>query len=133
MAKEKFIELDFDTWEEKYKPVTNERGEIRQYETYGDDLDIVTNTDYHYVWTWADGGDYSVIYSGTGFVNRLVYYITEVPWKEGEFIEIDMYEPDECETTGVHEYETVTRYDGNTYECCKHCGEDKEYLESIDD
>lgn len=132
MEKEKFIELDYDAWFDKYKPLTNPNGDVRQFETYGDDLDIITNTDVHNVWTWADGGDYSVIYSGVGFVNRLVYYVTEVPWVDGEFIEIDMYEPDECEESG-HEYEVVQRYNGEHYNVCKHCGEDQEYLESLDD
>ena len=125
------MELTFDEWVETYKPISLHDGSLRIFETYGEDYEIVKTVDNNHLWTWSDGGDYSVITNGYSFVNRLHYYISTVPWKD-EHIQIDMYEPDECEQSG-HEYETVERYDGKEYECCKHCGEDKEYLESFDD
>ena len=123
-----YTEINFEGWVDKYRPILDQHGDIRTFETFGEDLDIVSNTDPRYVWTWADGGDYSVIYNGTGFVNRLVYYITEIPWEDGESIEIDMYQPDECEQAG-HEFEKIERYDGKEYDCCKYCGEDREDIE----
>lgn len=127
------MELTFDEWVETYKPIQNKHGELRMFETYGEDYEIVKAVDNNQLWTWTDGGDYSVISNGFSFINRMCYYITAVPWEGKEnSIEIDLYEPDACEQAG-HEYETVERYDGKEYDCCKHCGEDKEYLESFDD
>jgi hypothetical protein len=127
------MELTFDQWVDTYKPIETKHGDLRMFETYGEDLEIVKAVDNNQLWTWTDGGDYSVITNGFSFVNRLNYYISTVPWKgDAGDIVIDMYEPDECEKDG-HQYETVERYDGKEYECCKHCGEDQSYLEQFDD
>lgn len=124
-----FTEMDFDSWVDKYRPIKDKFEDgPRQFETYGADWDIIRNTDPRYIWTWIDGGDYSLIINGVGLVNRLVYYITEVPWEDGQVIQIDMYQPDECEEAG-HVFEKVERYDGKEYDCCKYCGEDREAIE----
>ena len=115
--------ITYDEWVDTYKPITDEHGQPRGFETYGEDYDIVKAVDNNQLWTWVDGGDYSVIHNGYSFVNRLHYYISTVPWKE-EHIEIDMYEPDECETEG-HSYKMYKRSDDNEYECCENCGLDR--------
>ena len=76
-------EIDYDQWVEQYKPIMNKHGEIRMFETYGEDMDFLQQQDYHHVWTYVDDGDYGNITNGFAFVNRLCYYMTEVAW-EGE-------------------------------------------------
>jgi hypothetical protein len=78
-----FVEMDFDTWMDTYRPVLDERGDIRMFETYGEDLEFLQQQDYHHVWTYLSDGDYDSITNGFRFVNRLCYYMTQKPW-EGE-------------------------------------------------
>jgi hypothetical protein len=131
------MEIKYDEWFDKYKPIKNQFNshagfEGTMFETFGEELEFLNHVDPDTIWTWTDGGDYSVISNGFHFVNRMGYFITEESYDPDEDIEIDIYEPDECEKSG-HEFETVERYDGKEYECCKHCGEDKEFLDEFDD
>lgn len=80
--------LDYDEWFEKFQPKVDEEGVMRNYETYGDDWETVSKTDYHYVWTLVDGDDGTYIVEGRAFVNRIHYFITEEPWADGEYYEI---------------------------------------------
>ena len=57
------------------------------------------------------------------FVNRLCYYVNEVPW-EGEAgdIEIDLYEANECDITGEHQWADYVRaIDNKTIKVCTFC------------
>jgi len=80
-----FIEMDFDEWCETYKPIKNHidtnasfNGEM--FETYGDEVEFVKQQDPAYIWTYGDGDDGgSYVWSGWSFVNRIGYFITEVP------------------------------------------------------
>ena len=121
------MDITYEQWVDTYKPISDEHGQPRMFETYGQDLDIIRVVDNSFLWTFVDGGDYSGLSAGFSFVNRLGYYICQVAW-EDENLYIDLYEPDECEKSG-HEYEIIERYDGNHYNCCKHCGEDRENIE----
>lgn len=127
-------ELTYEEWLDTYKPILNTHENVswvKSFETFGEDLDKVLEVDPSYVWTWVDGGDYSGYSAGVHYVNRLAYFICEVPWTDDNLY-VDIYEPDECEKSS-HSYVMVERYDGNHYECCEYCGEDKAYLESIDE
>ena len=85
----KFIEMSFDEWCETYKPITNHidkhasfdngNGGI-MFETYGDEVDFVKEQDGAHIWTYGDGDDGGgYVWNGWHFVNRLGYFITEVP------------------------------------------------------
>ena len=84
-----FIELSFEDWIEQYKPITNhidkhasfDNGEGGiMFETYGDEVEFVKSQSPDKIWMYGDGDDGgSYIWSGWGFVNRLGYFITEVP------------------------------------------------------
>ena len=100
-----FIELTFDEWLDTYKPITNhldsnasfqnEDGSGIMFETYGDELDFVKSMNPNKIWMYGsgdDGGTY--IWSGWGFVNRLGYFITEVPFPENTIIQVLVAEPD---------------------------------------
>lgn len=85
-----FLEMSFDKWLETYKPITNhidpnasfqnESGSGIMFETYGDEVEFVKSQSPDKIWMYGDGDDGgSYIWSGWGFVNRLGYFITEVP------------------------------------------------------
>ena len=108
------IELTFDEWLETYKPIANhldsnasfqdESGQGIMFETYGDEVDFVKSMNPNKIWMYGsgdDGGTY--IWSGWGFVNRLGYFITDVPFPENTMIQVLVAEPDltcdDCDET----------------------------------
>jgi len=80
-----FIELDYDEWVETYKPILNHIDinasfDGMMFETYGDEVDFVKEQPENRIWMYGDGDDGgSFVWSGWGFVNRIGYFITEVP------------------------------------------------------
>jgi len=113
---ETFIEQTFESWLEEFKPITNhldpnasfqdESGKGIMFETYGDEVEFVKKQDPRCIWTYGDGDDGGgYIWSGWHFVNRLGYFITEVPCPENTMIQIQVDEsPIECDTCGVFIY-----------------------------
>jgi len=114
------IELTMEEWEATYKPITNhlddnasfqdESGHGIMFETYGDEVAFVKEQEPNKIWMYGsgdDGGTY--IWSGWGFVNRLGYFVTEVPFPENTTIQIMVGEPDlTCDFCGdtIDEEET---------------------------
>jgi predicted methyltransferase MtxX (methanogen marker protein 4) len=98
-------EQQLDKWLADYKPVANhlsdssgweinERGIL--FETYGEELDFVSQQPDNNVWTWIDGDEGTVIVAGMAFVNRIGYFVTEVAWTdESAFVEVDTYSEEE--------------------------------------
>ena len=93
-----FIEMDFDEWCDTYKPIVNHidnnasfdngYGGI-MFETYGDEVEFVKSQSPDKIWMYGDGDDGgSYVWSGWGFVNRLGYFITEVPCPPDTTIQI---------------------------------------------
>ena len=80
-----FIELTFDEWCEQYKPIknhidTNASFDGEMFETYGDEVEFVKSQSPANVWMYGDGDDGAgYLWNGWGFVNRIGYFITEVP------------------------------------------------------
>ena len=80
-----FIEMDFDEWVDTYKPIPNNIVEDSSFdgtmfETYGDEVAFVKKADPAYIWMYGDGDDGgSYIWNGWHIVNRIGYFITEVP------------------------------------------------------
>ena len=98
------IEMDFDEWCDKYKPIINHidsnasfdngYGGI-MFETYGDEVAFVKEQPEANIWMYGqgdDGGTY--VWNGWGFVNRLGYFITEVPCPSNVDIQVMVGEPD---------------------------------------
>ena len=99
------IELTMEEWEATYKPIPNnidpnasfqnEDGIGIMFETYGDEVEFVKKAHPNHIWMYGsgdDGGTY--IWNGWGFVNRLGYFITEVPFPQDVTIQIQVGEPD---------------------------------------
>lgn len=89
-----FIEMDFDEWCDVYKPIqnhidTNASFDGAMFETYGDEVAFVKEQDGSYIWTYGDGDDGgSYVWNGWSFVNRIGYFITEVPCPADTTIQI---------------------------------------------
>ena len=105
--------MTFDEWWDTYKPIDNPfqsspTHPVKMFETYGDELTYVMNCNEAFVWTQYDD---DTICNNFGIVNRLGYYVTELPCAE-KFILIDNLEMgfdidgvcDSClENTGLKE------------------------------
>ena len=76
----------WSAWEEQFKPIKNtirDNWDSYMFETYGEELEFVKNyIDDKKVWTWVTGDMSDLIVPGFAYVNRLGYYITEVPWND---------------------------------------------------
>lgn len=119
-----FVEMTFEDWLKTYKPITNhldenasfqdESGTGIMFETYGDEIDFVKSQSPANIWTYGDGDDGGgYIWSGWHFVNRLGYFITEVPCPDNLEIQIQVDESaEECEVCGVFIYN-----DEDDHEC----------------
>jgi hypothetical protein len=114
-----FIEMEFDEWCATYKPIVNHLDENASFdngeggimfETYGDEVAFVKSQSPANIWMYGsgdDGGTY--VWNGWGFVNRLGYFITEVPCPDGLTIQVQVGEPDlTCDDCGdiIEEDET---------------------------
>jgi len=99
-----FKELTMEEWEATYKPITNhidsnasfqnEDGQGIMFETYGAELEFVKQQNPLCVWTYGDGDDGgSYIWNGYHFVNRLGYFVTEVPFPANTTIQVQVSFP----------------------------------------
>ena len=94
-----FVELTFDEWCETYKPITNHIDDNASFdgamfETYGDEVEFVKTQSPDKIWMLGDGDDGGMyIWSGWGFVNRIGYFVTEVPFPENTTIQIQVGVP----------------------------------------
>jgi hypothetical protein len=95
-----FIELTMEEWEATYKHVTNHIDtnasfDGAMFETYGDEVEFVKSQSPDKIWMFGDGDDGGLyIWNGWGFVNRLGYFVTEVPCPPDTHIQIQVAEPD---------------------------------------
>jgi hypothetical protein len=125
-----FIEMDFDEWFDTYKPIpnnidTNASFDGHMFETYGDEVEFVKKADPAYIWTYGDGDDGgSYVWNGWHFVNRIGYFITEVPCPADTTIQIRVsaywYYCEGCSAEIEDEGQEINDkfYE---YECCPEC------------
>jgi hypothetical protein len=89
-----FIEMDFDEWCATYKPIPNNIVEDSSFdgtmfETYGAEVAFVKKADPAYIWMYGDGDDGGTyIWNGWHIVNRIGYFITEVPCPPDTVIQV---------------------------------------------
>lgn len=83
-------------WFEQYKPIKNtidDNASVNGYmfETYGDELAYVVTKDLENIWTYSDDDSGTpFISNGYHLVNRIGYFITEVPVVGEEVIIVDI-------------------------------------------
>ena len=92
--------LGHSAWTEKYKPIPNKFSKYpneMMYETYGEEVEYIQSLDPRYVWTNVQGDECDLIVAGYAYVNRLAYYVTEVPWEnEEDYVLISVEKECEC-------------------------------------
>lgn len=103
-----FIELTEDEWFDKYKPIKNHLDENssfdgHMFETYGDEVEFVKQAGNGHIWMYGDGDDGGTyLWNGWGFVNRIGYFITEIPFGPDETIQVKISDPwyfcENCDT-----------------------------------
>lgn len=114
--------LTWEEFEERFKPIPNPYvADTFMYETYGEELEKVRSYPNSQIWTYTDVDFGSGIYNGYHFVNRIGYFITEVPWEEeGEdvYYEVDL-QADTCENCDRAFVEDgMSCDDGLCIQCC---------------
>jgi hypothetical protein len=99
----KLVELTENEWWDTFKPIKNPHDdnasfEGHMFETYGVEVKQVSDADPLYTWTYIDGDDGATyIINGRCIVNRIGYFITEVPWDESKDYQMTIIEPSyEC-------------------------------------
>jgi hypothetical protein len=117
LTNETFIELSFDEWVKQYKPIYNhidknasfqdESDNGLMFETYGDEVEFVKSQSPDKIWMYGDGDDGgSYIWNGWHIVNRIGYFVTEVPCPPDTTIQIQVGDsPEECEKCEVYIYD----------------------------
>jgi hypothetical protein len=94
-----FIELTEEEWFNTYKPIKNNLVESssfdgHMFETYGEEVEFVKAQDENRIWMLGDGDDGGMyIWSGWGFVNRIGYFVTELPFPDNTTIQIQVGVP----------------------------------------
>jgi hypothetical protein len=83
----------FENWEAAYKPVRNPLNPDGahngyMFETYGEEFEKARNTSIENIWTLVEDDGMEAILSGFHLVNRIGYFITEVPWTEETAVNI---------------------------------------------
>jgi hypothetical protein len=95
----KFIEMTEEEWFDTYKPIknnidNNSSFDGHMFETYGEEVEFVKAQDENRIWMYGDGDDGgSYVWSGWGFVNRIGYFITEVPFPADTTIQVQISVP----------------------------------------
>ena len=125
-----FIEMDFDEWFDTYKPIpnnidTNASFDGHMFETYGDEVEFVKKVDPAYIWTYGDGDNGgSYVWNGWHFVNRIGYFITEVPCPADTTIQVKVsFYWYYCEGCGAEIEDEDQLINDKFYEfqCCPEC------------
>lgn len=85
----RLIQADEEWWSDNYRPIINPNNGTYLFEEYGKDLEYVTAmAEQNKVWTWVEENGMTAIINGFHYLNRLGYYVTEVPWEDGQDITI---------------------------------------------
>ena len=96
MNNERFVELTEEEWFNTYKPIKNNLVENssfddHMFETYGEEVEFVKAQDENRIWMLGDGDDGGMyIWNGWGFVNRIGYFVTEVPCPPDTTIQVQV-------------------------------------------
>lgn len=87
--------LTVEQWEGTFKPIKNMIDENASwdgimFETYGGEVAFVCEQAEDTIWTYIDDDGGTSIVNGYRLVNRIGYFITEVPFRQEFYYEIDV-------------------------------------------
>ena len=91
---DKFIEMSEDEWFNTYRPILNHIDtkasfDGHMFETYDEEVAFVKEQPEENIWTYGDGDDGGgYVWNGWSFINRIGYFITEVPCPPDTTIQI---------------------------------------------
>jgi hypothetical protein len=79
--------LTDDEWTAEFRPLAGPTGsQVWEHQDV-----MVRNIDVHHVWSWMDGGEGGTyVQNGVHLVNVYGFAVTEVPWVEDDFIEVEI-------------------------------------------
>lgn len=87
--------MTFEEWYEKYKPIKNwlrKDEDTETFETFGVEVGVVLGVNRFnekQVWTLIDGDEGMWVTNGYHLVNRVGYFITEIPYEGAdEFMDV---------------------------------------------
>jgi hypothetical protein len=114
--------LTWTEFEEQFKPINNKFSkdpDLQMFETYGKELEFVQAQDPLTIWTYLDTDGGSVTVEGMHYVNRIGYFITEIPYVEDDSYEVDLQVDtcDNCEGA----FGDFQHDDGLCDDCCEGC------------
>lgn len=106
MSQMQAVEMTVNEWEERYRPEINHLNPEASwqhdykggflFETFGEEEMWIYASDPRRVWTLVDGENgQEIILNGYKHVNRLGYFICEVPWADGDDILVQTGENNE--------------------------------------
>lgn len=75
-----FIQMTHNSWSKKFRPLVNPATNDIAFDTHGD-IDFLRTIPRNRIWTLVDCPEYRtwVIINGFWRINRMEYYVTEVP------------------------------------------------------
>ena len=104
-----YVSLTWKEFEEQFRPIKNHLSsdsDQQMFETYGEEVEfVISKVEENKVWTWADGDYCSYVSNGYHYVNRIGYYVCEVPYDEDTEYEIITSTEEECECYNEEGYE----------------------------
>jgi hypothetical protein len=122
----KQVSLTWEEFTEQFKPVPNHfhpNDPYLHFETYGEEVEFVKTIPNERIWTYTDIGNGSVVTNGWHFINRLGYFITEVPAEDDTDYEVDLH-IDSCEHCG-EPIEFACVEDDGEWTCPTCCGHEE--------
>jgi hypothetical protein len=96
-----YVSLTWKEFEEQFKPIKNHLvpdPNQQMFETYGEEVEfVISQVVDRKVWTYSDGEMCSFVSNGYHYINRIGYYVCEVPYDEDTEYEIITSTEEECE------------------------------------
>lgn len=93
--------MNYDQWLDTYRPVTNHLTQApyggTMFETFGEEFDHVFAQDRSKIWTLMDTDAGLYVANGFHIVNRIGYFVTEVPFEGEGFLDVPVFDEDEVE------------------------------------
>jgi len=82
--------MTYDEFSENFRPIQNHFRDYKTFpfETYGEELDFVRSQPAENIWTEIDGDGGTYIVNGYHLVNRIQYYVCEVPVSTEAYLEV---------------------------------------------